>query len=68
MIMKVNPNVQQAKHLRIWYDAGGNSMNSQTTTMTPTNQVVKAGEVCKSNFILIDDMKYFRCMENRCSN
>jgi hypothetical protein len=30
--MKINPDVSQARHLRIWYDAGGRLSNNQITT------------------------------------
>lgn len=32
MIMKVNPDLVKARHLRIWYDAGGRLSNNQITT------------------------------------
>ena len=32
MIMKPNPDMMIAKHLRIWYDAGGRLNNNQLTT------------------------------------
>jgi len=28
--MKINPDIMKAKHLRIWYDAGGRLTNNQT--------------------------------------
>jgi hypothetical protein len=33
--MKVNPDILKAKHLRIWYDAGGRLNNNQITTVRP---------------------------------
>ncbi|CAF1372808.1 unnamed protein product [Adineta steineri] len=43
MIMKINPDLKEAKHLRIWYDAGGHSVHSQiTTTTTPTRPALDA--------------------------
>lgn len=38
MIMKINPDLRQAKHLRIWYDAGGHSTNNQITTSRPVSE------------------------------
>ncbi|CAF3324524.1 unnamed protein product [Rotaria socialis] len=38
MIMKINPNIRQAKHLRIWYEAGGNTINSQATNNFVTKE------------------------------
>lgn len=35
MIMKVNPDVHEAKHLRIWYDAGGRLTQTPTTVNRP---------------------------------
>ncbi len=35
MIMKINPDILKAKHLRIWYDAGGRLSNNQITTTRP---------------------------------
>ncbi len=35
MNMKVNPDILKAKHLRIWYDAGGRLNNNQITTVRP---------------------------------
>ncbi|UJR08911.1 hypothetical protein I4U23_013165 [Adineta vaga] len=35
MIIKVNPDVQEAKHLRIWYNAGGRVKNNRITTNRP---------------------------------
>jgi hypothetical protein len=32
MVMKINPNLAKAKHLRIWYDVGGRLTNNQITT------------------------------------
>lgn len=32
MVMKPNPDMMIAKHLRIWYDAGGRLNNNQLTT------------------------------------
>jgi hypothetical protein len=29
MIMKINPDLMKAKHLRIWYDAGGRLKDNQ---------------------------------------
>ncbi|CAF2719731.1 unnamed protein product [Rotaria sp. Silwood2] len=40
MIMKINPDIAQAKHLRIWYDAGGRLTNNRITTST-TNRLTK---------------------------
>ncbi|CAF0967374.1 unnamed protein product [Adineta ricciae] len=35
MIIKVNPDVQEAKHLKIWYNAGGRVPTTQITTSRP---------------------------------
>ena len=40
MIMKINPNILECKHLRIWYDAGGRSMINSTM-----NRSVRQGEL-----------------------
>ncbi|CAF1219523.1 unnamed protein product [Rotaria sordida] len=34
MIIKINPDISQAKHLRIWYDAGGRLTNNRIITTT----------------------------------
>jgi hypothetical protein len=41
MIMKVNPDILKAKHLRIWYDAGGRLSNNQITTTGPAFEGLK---------------------------
>jgi hypothetical protein len=33
--MKINPNITEARHLRIWYNAGGRLRNNQITTNRP---------------------------------
>jgi len=38
MIMKINPDIQEAKHLRIWYNAGGRLRNNQITTNRPVSE------------------------------
>jgi hypothetical protein len=43
--MKINPDILKAKHLRIWYDAGGRLNNNQITTTRP------AFEGYRENFI-----------------
>jgi len=35
MIMKINPDLIKAKHLRIWYDAGGRLSSNQIITNRP---------------------------------
>ena len=35
MVMKVNPDLFKAKHLRIWYDAGGRLTGNQTKNTRP---------------------------------
>lgn len=36
MVIKINPDITNARHLRIWYDAGGRLQNSPTTMTTTT--------------------------------
>ncbi|CAF1304629.1 unnamed protein product [Rotaria sp. Silwood1] len=44
MIMKINPDIAQAKHLRIWYNAGGRLTNNRITTATTTpNRLTREG-------------------------
>lgn len=38
MVMKVNPELFKAKHLRIWYDAGGRLNSTQTKTTRPASE------------------------------
>ena len=40
MIMKINPNITEAKRLRIWYDAGGHSIINSIM-----NRPVRQGEL-----------------------
>ncbi len=35
MIMKINPDLIKAKHLRIWYDAGGRLSSNPISTNRP---------------------------------
>ena len=35
MIIKVDPDVREAKHLKIWYNAGGRVPTTQATTSRP---------------------------------
>jgi len=39
MIMKINPDIIKAKHLRIWYDAGDRLNTNRITTNQPANDV-----------------------------
>ena len=64
MVMKVNPDLFNAKHLRIWYDAGGRLNGNQMKNNTRPATEGKVEHFTRSNFT----SRNFSAMENHRTN
>ena len=65
MIMKINPDILKAKHLRIWYNAGGRLTNNQVTTTTQ-RPVAEGSDI--EYCLIVREIFCFSTMENNCRN